>query len=153
MGTGFGDEQHGHDNQRQADEVDPYPAYGFHGLSCKQAGDGGGGEHQKIVHALYLAFFLRSISEAHELSGTNKGEIPAYAEQYQGGEKVHIALPEQIGAYQPDRRLPMAQQCQGRYGEVQAIATAATGLACFIFRFLRRPLLRLKPGSKQKLVT
>ena len=34
----------------------------------------------------------------------------------------------------------MAQQCQGRCGEVQAIATAATGLACFIFRFLRRPL-------------
>ncbi len=33
----------------------------------------------------------------------------------------------------------MAQQCQGRCGEVQAIATAATGLACFIFRFLRRP--------------
>ena len=32
-----------------------------------------------------------------------------------------------------------AQQCQGRCGEVQAIATAATGLACFIFRFLRRP--------------
>ncbi|MFQ2657511.1 NUDIX domain-containing protein [Aeromonas caviae] len=26
----------------------------------------------------------------------------------------------------------MAQQCQGRCGEVQAIATAATGLACFI---------------------
>ncbi len=35
----------------------------------------------------------------------------------------------------------LAQQCQGRCGEVQAIATAATGLACFIFRFLRRPLL------------
>ena len=35
----------------------------------------------------------------------------------------------------------MAQQCQGRCGEVQAIATAATGLACFIFRFLRRPLV------------
>ena len=34
----------------------------------------------------------------------------------------------------------LAQQCQGRCGEVQAIATAATGLACFIFRFLRRPL-------------
>ena len=33
----------------------------------------------------------------------------------------------------------LAQQCQGRCGEVQAIATAATGLACFIFRFLRRP--------------
>ena len=33
----------------------------------------------------------------------------------------------------------LAQQCQGRCGEVQAIATAATGLACFIFRFMRRP--------------
>ena len=96
LGTGFGDEQHGHDNQRQADEVDPYPAYGFHGLPCKQAGDGGGGEHQKIVHALYLAFFLRSVSEAHELGGANKGEIPTDAKQYQGGEKVHIALPKQI---------------------------------------------------------
>ena len=96
LGTGFGDEQHGHDNQRQADEIDPYPAYGFHGLSCKQAGDGGGGEHQKIVHALYLAFFLRAVSEAHKLGGTNKGEIPAYAKQYQGSEKVHIALPKQI---------------------------------------------------------
>lgn len=83
LSTGFGDEQHGHGNQRQADEVDPYPAYGFHGLPCKQAGDGGGGEHQKIVHALYLAFFLRSVSEAHELGGANKGEIPAYAKQYQ----------------------------------------------------------------------
>ena len=96
LGAGFGDEQHGHGNQWQADEVDPYPAYGFHGLPCKQAGDGSGGEHQKIVHALYLAFFLRSVSEAHELGGANKGEIPAYAEQYQGGEKVHIALPKQI---------------------------------------------------------
>ena len=42
----------------------------------------------------------------------------------------------------------MAQQCQGRCGEVQAIATAATGLACFIFRFLRRPLADLL-GVKQ----
>ena len=96
MGTGFGDEQHGHSNQRQADEVDPHPAYGFHGLPCKQAGDGGGGEHQKIVHALYLAFFLWLVSEAHELGGANKGEIPTDAKQYQGGEKVHIALPKQI---------------------------------------------------------
>ena len=96
LGAGFGDEQHGHGNQWQADEVDPHPTYGFHGLPCKQAGDGGGGEHQKVVHALYFAFFLRSVSEAHELGGTNKGEIPTYAEQYQGGEKVHIALPEQI---------------------------------------------------------
>jgi len=38
-----------------------------------------------------------------------------------------------------ERRLPMAQQRQGRCGEVQAIATLATSLACFIFRFLRRP--------------
>jgi hypothetical protein len=36
----------------------------------------------------------------------------------------------------------MAQQRQGRCGEVQAIATAATGLACFIFRFLRRPQVK-----------
>ena len=96
LGTGFGDEQHGHDNQRQADEVDPHPAYGFDGLPCKQAGDGGGGEHQKIVHALYLAFFFGTVSEADELGGANKGEIPAYAKQYQRGEKVHIALPKQI---------------------------------------------------------
>ena len=39
----------------------------------------------------------------------------------------------------------LAQQCQGRCGEVQAIATAATGLACFIFRFLRRPLEAIRP--------
>lgn len=43
-----------------------------------------------------------------------------------------LSVPAGVGAYQPDRRLPMAQQCQGRCGEVQAIATAATGLACFI---------------------
>ena len=39
----------------------------------------------------------------------------------------------------------MAQQCQGRCGEVQAIAAAATGLACFILRFLRRPLMARRP--------
>ncbi|MGE6498575.1 ATP-binding protein, partial [Cupriavidus metallidurans] len=32
------------------------------------------------------------------------------------------------------------QQRQDRRGQVQAATTAATGLACFIFRFLRRPL-------------
>ena len=37
----------------------------------------------------------------------------------------------------------MAQQRQDRSGQVQAATTAATGLACFIFRFLRRPLYRL----------
>ncbi|WP_208110812.1 hypothetical protein, partial [Aquabacterium commune] len=31
------------------------------------------------------------------------------------------------------------QQRQDRRGQVQAATTAATGLACFIFRFLRRP--------------
>ncbi len=36
--------------------------------------------------------------------------------------------------------LPMAQQRQDRRGEVQAATASATGLACFIFRFLRRPL-------------
>ncbi|WP_212746117.1 MULTISPECIES: hypothetical protein, partial [unclassified Burkholderia] len=38
------------------------------------------------------------------------------------------------------RRLPLAQQRQDRRGQVQAATAAATGLACFIFRFLRRPL-------------
>ncbi len=33
----------------------------------------------------------------------------------------------------------MAQQRQDRRGEVQAATASATGLACFIFRFLRRP--------------
>ncbi len=37
------------------------------------------------------------------------------------------------------RRLPLAQQRQDRRGQVQAATAAATGLACFIFRFLRRP--------------
>ncbi|EOA5674531.1 BPSL0761 family protein [Pseudomonas aeruginosa] len=36
----------------------------------------------------------------------------------------------------------MAQQRQDRRGEVQAATASATGLACFIFRFLRRPLSR-----------
>ena len=34
----------------------------------------------------------------------------------------------------------MAQQRQGRRWQVQAATTVATGLTCFIFRFLRRPL-------------
>ncbi|EFI8276347.1 hypothetical protein [Proteus mirabilis] len=43
----------------------------------------------------------------------------------------------------------MAQQRQDRRGEVQAATASATGLACFIFRFLRRPLLwrRYHSGS------
>ncbi|PKO82506.1 MAG: hypothetical protein CVU19_01445 [Betaproteobacteria bacterium HGW-Betaproteobacteria-13] len=45
-----------------------------------------------------------------------------------------------MGTHQPDRRLPVAQQRQDRRGQVQAATAAATGLACFIFRFLRRPL-------------
>jgi len=45
-----------------------------------------------------------------------------------------------MGTHQPDRRLPLAQQRQDRRGQVQAATTVATGLACFIFRFLRRPL-------------
>ena len=47
-----------------------------------------------------------------------------------------------LGAHQPNRRLPLAQQRQGRRGQVQAVTTAATGLACFIFRFLRRPQIQ-----------
>ncbi len=41
----------------------------------------------------------------------------------------------------------MAQQRQDRRGEVQAATASATGLACFIFRFLRRPLDEL-PKAK-----
>ncbi len=40
-----------------------------------------------------------------------------------------------------DRCCYLAQQRQDRRGEVQAATASATGLACFIFRFLRRPLL------------
>ena len=47
--------------------------------------------------------------------------------------------PAQEGAHQPDGRLPLAQQRQDRRGQVQAAAPAASGLACFIFRFLKRP--------------
>ncbi|WP_176000839.1 enoyl-ACP reductase FabI [Burkholderia vietnamiensis] len=43
----------------------------------------------------------------------------------------------------------MAQQRQGRRGKVQAVATAATGLACFIFRFLRRPQLAITYASEK----
>jgi len=42
--------------------------------------------------------------------------------------------------HQPDRRLPLAQQRQDRCREIQTTTAAATSLACFIFRFLRRPL-------------
>ncbi|TYC60251.1 sensor histidine kinase [Zoogloea oleivorans] len=44
-----------------------------------------------------------------------------------------------LGAHQPDRRLPLAQQRQGRCGEVQAATAAAKVLTYFKFRFLRRP--------------
>jgi hypothetical protein len=56
-----------------------------------------------------------------------------------GRHAVAIPVAAGVGAHQPDRRLPLAQQRQGWCGEVQAVATAATGLTCFIFRFLRRP--------------
>jgi TnpA family transposase len=52
---------------------------------------------------------------------------------------VAVPVAAGLGTHQPDRRLPLAQQRQDRRGQVQAAATAATGLACFIFRFLRRP--------------
>lgn len=47
----------------------------------------------------------------------------------------------------------MAQQRQDRRGEVQAATASATGLACFIFRFLRCPLIEhfqaLAPGQRK----
>nr|UKS51756.1 hypothetical protein [Enterobacter cloacae] len=42
------------------------------------------------------------------------------------------AVAARLGAHQPHRRLPLAQQRQDRRGQVQAATTAATGLACFI---------------------
>jgi hypothetical protein len=59
---------------------------------------------------------------------------------------VAVPVAAGLGAHQPDRRLPLAQQRQDRRGQVQAAATAATGLACFIFRFLRRP----REGSRSQ---
>ncbi len=59
---------------------------------------------------------------------------------------VAVPVAARLGAHQPDRRLPLAQQRQDRRGQVQAATAAATGLACFIFRFLRRPLISSAQG-------
>ncbi|MCS6040307.1 Tn3 family transposase [Klebsiella pneumoniae subsp. pneumoniae] len=45
---------------------------------------------------------------------------------------LQYLLAARLGAHQPDRRLPLAQQRQDRRGQVQAATAAATGLACFI---------------------
>ena len=44
-----------------------------------------------------------------------------------------------LGAHQPDRRLSLAQQLQGRRGQIQAVTTASESLTGFKFRILRRP--------------
>jgi len=66
---------------------------------------------------------------------------PHFERARQIGRRHAVAIPvtARVGAHQPDRRLPLAQQHQGRRGKVQAVATDNTGLTCFIFRFLRRP--------------
>ncbi len=96
--------------------------------------------HRPIRFARFdarTAYFSRSAEPLeHGLSGACH-QCFACPLQGAGRYVAAISVPAGVGAYQPDRRLPMAQQCQGRCGEVQAIATAATGLACFIFRFLR----------------
>lgn len=46
----------------------------------------------------------------------------------------------------------MAQQRQDRRGEVQAATASATGLACFIFRFLRRPLKGRTPTAEERTI-
>src|SRR6218665_2933300 len=56
---------------------------------------------------------------------------------------VAVPVAVGLGAHQPDRRLPLAQQRQGRRGQVPTATTTATSLACFIFRFLRRPQVDL----------
>ena len=77
----LGNEQHRHHHQGQTDEVNPHPAYGFYGLTSKQTRHRCGAEHQKVVHALYLAFFLWAVGKADQLGRADKSEIPTHAEQ------------------------------------------------------------------------
>jgi hypothetical protein len=46
-----------------------------------------------------------------------------------------------LGAHQSDGKLPVAEQRQDWRGEIQAITGGSKSLTCFIFRFLRRPLM------------
>ena len=48
-----------------------------------------------------------------------------------------VPLAAGLGAHQPDGRLPVEKQFQGRCGQVQVTAANVTTLTCFIFRFLK----------------
>ena len=63
-----------------------------------------------------------------------------YREKASGARADRPELLRMVGAHQPDRRLPLAQQRQDRRWQVQTATAAANGLACFVFRSLRRPL-------------
>src|SRR6218665_2553621 len=62
---------------------------------------------------------------------------------FRGWFAVAVPVGGGLGAPQPDRRLPVEQQRQGRRGQVPTATTTATSVACFIFCFLRRPLVDL----------
>jgi hypothetical protein len=53
----------------------------------------------------------------------------AWQRAYRRWHPVAVPVSARLGAHQPDRRLPVAQQRQDRRGQVQAATTAATGLA------------------------
>lgn len=55
---------------------------------------------------------------------------------------VAVPIPAGVGTHQPDWRLPLAQQRQGRRGQVQAATSVHQVLAYDFFRFLKRPLLQ-----------
>ena len=76
----------------------------------------------------------------HRLSGKG-GERLAQSRSRCRWRAVAVPVAAGLGAHQPDRRLPLAQQRQGRFGEVQAATVAAKALTYFKFRFLRRPLV------------
>ena len=65
---------------------------------------------------------------------------------------VAVPVAAGLGAHQPDRRLPLAQQRQGRFGEVQAATVAAKALTYFKFRFLRRPQVAEGTGAGSEIV-
>ncbi len=67
----------------------------------------------------------------HGLSGTGN-QCFERARQTGRRDAVSIPVTAGVGTHQSDRRLPLAQQHQGRRRQVQTVATTATGLTCFI---------------------
>ena len=57
-----------------------------------------------------------------------------------GRDAIAVPVAAGLGAHQHDGRLPLAQQRQGRRGQIQGAEGGHQGLAYFAIRFLRRPL-------------